>query len=628
MPDIYTVLPENECCLGPYEVITSLSKTGTHVYYDSGKTLLKCKNASCTGSCEAEYGHIYDVIDDYTDNCPSCRECYLEDSSMGRYYTLIITNCEIIITNYVSENECGTCLQHSESFCFSMLESGDLDPDNPRCYASFTFDGQTFTVYGVPGQCGSEIDCGDCWERGNAVLTENSALPEISSDCTTDVEIQSQAEEAIPAPVEISWHNSPLQSGDKNTGCTSEILIPSSEEERNSDGRSFQNPSIDIASSGHAIIAYEDRSFSGLTKINFSEQETTVQKRIIGNRTLGKGRLLNTPIDGESGKIRIYDDILTNTTGSIGFKTGPLSGKLYTISSIAKEPNSSDTVYSVENKNIYSFYYDRTYNKLYAVTLGAISNIYSFDPVTSATATEINIGFPDLTYITAFVVDSENRIYYCLRATDDTGVNYEIYRRPFDSVAWSQIHSFVSSGNHYNSALELDFNNGYIYYSKQGEIRKIKTDGSGDSSIITTLETDILSIKIDSVYNRLYWTEYNNGKIASSKLDGTDEETIIENSNHRPYGLDIQPNKIYWSDTKHQAIKGIKRDGTDIFVYLSLNNVEKIPTALHINENSSKIFFINGTSSGIDNFSIISNGKINKSILTNRPFCEIEFSLE
>lgn len=627
MPNPYTVLPENECCFGPYEITCTLpTMGGSNIFYDSSKTLLKCKNAPCTSSCEAEYGPHYNIIKDFTDDCPNCRECYLEDTSLGRYYTLTITNCQVIITNYLSENDCGTCLEEADVFCFSLQESGDIDPDNPKCYTSFTFDGQTFTVYGDPGQCSSEINCEDCWKKGNEVIGKDFVLPDTTID-SCEITENEETESTPIIPVEVEWHNSPVPDGEKNTGCSEEVLIPTSEDERNIVGRSFQNPDITISSSGHALIAYEDRSFTGLTKINFSEQETTVQDRVIGYRSLGKGRLINSSADGEKGKIRIYDDILTTTTGSIGFKNGPFAGKMYTISSIIKEPNNNDIMYSVSGDNLFSFYYDRIYNKIYTVNLGNLTKIYVLDPVTSAVATEIFMGSPALTYVTSFIADSENRIYYCLKATDNTGANYEIHKRGFDSISWSNILSFPSTVSHYNTAFEIDIDNEYLYYVKSGEIRRIKTDGTGDSGLITTSETDILSLKIDKTYNKLYWSEYNNGKILRSNLDGTDIETIINNSNYRIFGLDVQENEIYWSDTSNQAIKSAKKDGSNIFVHLSLNSIDKIPTVISINENSSKIYFINGDSSGINDFPIIANGKLNKSVLTTRPFCEIEFNI-
>lgn len=64
----------------------------------------------------------------------------------------------------------------------------------------------------------------------------------------------------------------------------------------------------------------------------------------------------------------------------------------------------------------------------------------------------------------------------------------------------------------------------------------------------------------------MYWTDWGNpAEIATSLMDGTNDEPFVRDDIHWPNGLtlDLSNQRLYWTDAKKMSIESIRWDGTD-----------------------------------------------------------------
>jgi len=628
-------LPENDCCFGPYAVtcVGCSSGSGTS-FYDSSKTFRSCQNADCVGSCEATFGDIYSIDYDYIDDCPECRECYLTNSSqLGRYYSLTITNCEVYVTNYLAENSCGSCLEQAETFCFAMTGCGDVDEDNPGCSTAFVFDDQFFIVSGEPGACGTSIDCGDCWRTPNAPIEEDfSFLPEELDTCEAKelaVDVDQPIDQEQTTTVDVVWHNQPSNETGSGTGCLTEILIPTDAESSTAnESKSFRNPDVDVAPTGHSIVAYEDMARSGITKLSFSEQHTSVKNRVVHYRSLGKGRLINSPLTEDSiVKFHIYDVITTDpdiyANYGIGFKSGPLAGRVYSVDSVIAHPTAEEIPNGSGTLNptyFTSLFLDLINKKIYGEEFTSSRRLLRLN-IDGSDWESLDTAYGS-TAIMNFFIDVNNDYIYQLRRKN--GSTYVIDRGPIGGT-WQPEILTISSSVITCTALDIDTTNSRIYYIKPGEIRRCNTDGTSDELLVTLSDTYAPSIKLEVSNNLMWWTEYNDGKINKANLNGSNATTVIDGFANQPWGLDVAEGKIYWSEYIDKVIKYSDDDGTSVNVLVA---TEETPRSIRIDANNNTLYWLEGQfNAGLDPPLDVYPNKLKKVTVTSRPYYEIEFLL-
>lgn len=595
-------LPENKCCYGPFEVVCigSTSTDGDY-FVDSSLSYKICKNADCYTTCEGEYGTDYNVINDYSGGCPTCRECYLEHkSTMGRYYSIISTTCNILVTDYFPDNTCGSCLQEAETYCFAFNKYLYTDP--PECFSIFQIDNLIFVVKGEGADCGIESNCGSCWQTPNVTIDENFAfLPEELDTCdTTTTSTTTTTEETSTvtstALVDIVWHNKPSENEGLGTTYNTEIEI-SAAIGTSLDRRSCQHSDMTLMPCGQTMVAYEERSQEGVTKISLSEQLTSVDSVITHWRSLGFGQLIQSSFYEDYVRFRIFDDFytgenlgdnctidLSSSSYSVGFRTGPLAGKMYQLDSLTRHPCANDIV--VDNGNLSSLYFDSTTHTIYGIEYTSGGNIFVCIPETDSTST--NIG----TYanLTNLFVDSTNSNIIILARTIPGA--YGIYYKSLSPtvLVWNTTVLFTGP-NDDCFALTMNVDTQEIYFAVENQIRKVHITAGVDVLVASTTETMIPAISIYD--NHVYWTEYNNKQIIRSDLNGGNVTTILT-TNGNPWGLDVKSGKIYWSEMDKQTIKYCNIDGSNIRQIVSLASTSTHPATIAADVDTQKLYFIDG----------------------------------
>ena len=152
------------------------------------------------------------------------------------------------------------------------------------------------------------------------------------------------------------------------------------------------------------------------------------------------------------------------------------------------------------------------------------------------------------------------------------------------------------------------------------------SSGLNDISVVVVGETFVPTIKIDTIHNKIYWTEYNNDRIRRCNLDGTDLETVISNINE-PSGLELDPNKerVYWSEYSNAIIKSAEFDGTSKKTETSSEfSGVSFSRILKFSIQEDKLYFLSGNSSDIY---YLSSSKLYKSRIVPRPYYEVRFDV-
>lgn len=333
-------MPTHTCCFGPYETECLDCDSGSGLtYIDNSKSYKSCNNSTCNKSCETTFGNTYDIIDTFDGNCPDCRECYLEHKSqLGRVYTIIPNPCSVVITDYDQNQGCGECLENATEYCFYPDPcSGSTE----ECSSIFSYDDHLFRVTGVTQNCYEGFECEGCWSNQNAFF--ESVFPEVPEfqECTPSEE-PSVPQEQEEIPPEIIWHNKSSSSTGQGVDCNSETLIS-----KHVSVLSQQHPSIDVMASGHAIIAFEERVNSGLTKISLAQVKTSVPNVVNNWRQHSYGVLVNEgSLSGEL-KFRIYEYAKLQVGNGIGFLSGPLAGKTFAVTSAEQFWDGNQIYYEV-----------------------------------------------------------------------------------------------------------------------------------------------------------------------------------------------------------------------------------------------------------------------------------------
>lgn len=153
-----------------------------------------------------------------------------------------------------------------------------------------------------------------------------------------------------------------------------------------------------------------------------------------------------------------------------------------------------------------------------------------------------------------FTLDPNGRrLYY-----SDTIAN-EVRALDLDSLAVQTLFSYTDLV----FQLGIDARGGKLYYANliAGEIRRRNLDGTGDTLILSGL-TQPQSIALDLVRDHLYFTVGLN-TIQRMNLDGTNVVTIKSSINAGYLWVDPVRQRLFWNEFTPYAIKSSKLDGTD-----------------------------------------------------------------
>jgi len=104
---------------------------------------------------------------------------------------------------------------------------------------------------------------------------------------------------------------------------------------------------------------------------------------------------------------------------------------------------------------------------------------------------------------------------------------------------------------------------GKVYWSHRSNMHR---SGFGDGVIEELAEVAAVGgIAIDGDANKVYWTEWNTGKIRASNLDGTSDGDLLTGLTS-PQGVAIDPqnSRLYWTDSSDHATYRAGLDGSTI----------------------------------------------------------------
>ena len=114
------------------------------------------------------------------------------------------------------------------------------------------------------------------------------------------------------------------------------------------------------------------------------------------------------------------------------------------------------------------------------------------------------------------------------------------------------------------ASLTVDAAGGKIYWAEHGSsggtIKRANLDGTS-VEVLTTEPITASSFVVDTVDNKLYWTDSTQGRIHSANLNGENITTIIELDGIKDIAVDAADGKLYLSDL--YAIRRVNLDGTN-----------------------------------------------------------------
>ncbi len=183
----------------------------------------------------------------------------------------------------------------------------------------------------------------------------------------------------------------------------------------------------------------------------------------------------------------------------------------------------------------------------------------------------------------------DNKLYF---SNYRPGIGYYLQRCNADGSERENVLGLL------NALTDFDLNptDQMIYWvgAEDKTIYKSDFDGLETDTILSTPESEPVSISIDPEGQKIYWMSYNQGrnndKIHRANLDGSGREVIID-SLETPARLLYYNNKIYWSnDGDPQAIKRANADGSHIEVLRSFSDNE-YPFAIQIDPNTEMLYW-------------------------------------
>ncbi|XP_067144345.1 low-density lipoprotein receptor-related protein 4-like [Centruroides vittatus] len=105
----------------------------------------------------------------------------------------------------------------------------------------------------------------------------------------------------------------------------------------------------------------------------------------------------------------------------------------------------------------------------------------------------------------------------------------------------------------------------YIIVARRTDIRRISLDVSYLADVVLPIKNldNVIALDVDSVEEKIYWSDNGLDKIQRSNLDGTHVEDIVIHGLDTVDGLavDFHGRKIYWTDSGHNSIEVCELNG-------------------------------------------------------------------
>ena len=126
-------------------------------------------------------------------------------------------------------------------------------------------------------------------------------------------------------------------------------------------------------------------------------------------------------------------------------------------------------------------------------------------------------------------------------------------------------------------AIVIDTARSKLFWSENSggsrRVRRAELDGSNPITIANALAANdfIFGIAIDSVSEKVYWTEYNSDVVRVADYDGSNLSTLIASGIDGPVGIAVDgtDGKIYFAEADNNQISSSDLDGTNLGVVLS-----------------------------------------------------------
>lgn len=184
----------------------------------------------------------------------------------------------------------------------------------------------------------------------------------------------------------------------------------------------------------------------------------------------------------------------------------------------------------------------------------------------------------------------------------------------------------------YTYGIDLDAQNGQLYWANSGAIARANVDGTGFETVVSNLNA-ANAVALDPAGSKLYWTDGGLGRVQRANLDGSDLETLYTYSN-RPdsmngLAVDDANGKLYWSDNKF--IGGVyvgtlwrsKLDGSEAEAYVpGLGDVRGIA----INQAGTVVYAIDAAGEKVQRISLSDKSVTN--LVTGAQALGIDIALD
>jgi len=166
-------------------------------------------------------------------------------------------------------------------------------------------------------------------------------------------------------------------------------------------------------------------------------------------------------------------------------------------------------------------------------------------------------------------IDEANGYVYFTHTDND-----QIYRMNLDGSDLTSIYG--GSGNiEYASALQLDIANGHIYFgewlsSQTDGLFRVDLDGTNEITIISN--TQVRQLKTDLTNGHHYYTEHPSGDVYRCNLDGSDNVPFLTGQVVAGLDINLNTNTIYYSSYNHFVITS-DMTGANINTIINANDI-------------------------------------------------------
>lgn len=191
------------------------------------------------------------------------------------------------------------------------------------------------------------------------------------------------------------------------------------------------------------------------------------------------------------------------------------------------------------------------------IIVGANNNSAIFSAnIDGSNPTEISTSEPGWSFYGGVDSPNESKIY--------ASWYYGIYVMDYDGNNWQQLYDYPSGGM--ESAVDIDIRSNDVYFisTQEDKLFKMKTDGSGLTTILNTL-TYGSDLVLDTTNNYIYYSESISPSamgIYRVNMDGTGFTTILPNTDISNFEIDFVNSKIYFSSGTTGSICDL--DGSNV----------------------------------------------------------------